>query len=89
MAGKRKVHTAGFSRPRSPWRRTRGMTGSTGLAGRLRHPSDADPRLEEAVGQRGAGIFAGPRPRGPRLTPRPARPNCSSRSADSRWSWSG
>ena len=27
--------------------------------------------------------------RRPRLTPRPARPSCSSRSAGSRWSWSG
>src|SRR3954471_19166575 len=29
------------------------------------------------------------RPVGPRLTPRAARPSCSSRSGGSRWSWSG
>src|SRR5205823_3090064 len=38
---------------------------------------------------RGPRRSSAARPSRPRLTPRPARPSCSSRSDGSRWSWSG
>src|SRR5947209_17170923 len=78
------------SRPRSPWpliRETRRSTSWPVTTPFTRRSSMAG-RSTSSAGPR-ASSPGRPPPRRPRLTPRPARPSCSSRSDGSRWSWSG
>ena len=54
MAGKRKVHTAAF-KAQVALAALKGDRTVNELAGQLRRPPDADPRLEEATARRGRG----------------------------------
>ena len=87
MAGKRKQHSAAFKTQVAPAahkgdRTVNELASQFGVHPTLIH-AWKKPLLAGAEGSSAA------RRRRPRRTPRPARPSCSSRSAGSRWSWSG
>ena len=87
MAGKRKVHTAAF-KAQVALAALKGDKTVNELAGHYGvHPTLIHGWKKQLLA--GAEAVFGSRPRRPRRTPRPARPSCSSRSAGSRWSWSG
>ena len=87
MAGKRKVHTAAF-KAQVALAALKGDRTVNELAGHYGvHPTLIHGWKKQLL--TGAEASSAARPRRPRRTPRPARPSCSSRSAGSRWSWSG
>ena len=88
MAGKRKIHTAAF-KAQVALAALKGDRTVNELAGHYGvHPTLIHGWKKQLL-DRGGGRSSAVRPRRPRPTPRPARPSCSSRSAGSRWSWSG
>ena len=87
MAAKRKVHTAAF-KAQVALAAVKGDKTINELAGHYGvHPTLIHGWKKQLLA--GAEGSSSRRPRRPRPTPRPARPSCSSRSAGSRWSWSG
>ena len=87
MAGKRKIHTAAF-KAQVALAALKGDRTVNELAGHYGvHPTLIHAWKKQLV--QGPRRSSAARPARPRLTPRPARPSCSSRSAGSRWSWSG
>ena len=89
MAKKRKVHTAAF-KAQVALAALKGDRTVNELAGHYGvHPTLIHAWKKQLLGRgRGPLRRAGGR-QAATATPRPARPSCSSRSAGSRWSWSG
>ena len=87
MAGKRKIHTAAF-KAQVALAALKGDRTVNELAGQYGvHPTLIHAWKKQLLAGAEA-IFASPA-KAATATPRPARPSCSSRSAGSRWSWSG
>ena len=87
MAGKRNIHTGTF-KAQVALAAHKGDRTVNELAGQYGvHPTLIHGWKKQLL-TGAAGIFESPARR-PRRTPRPARPSSSSRSAGSRWSWSG